>query len=186
METKYSEALEKAKVWYKELKDSGYIRVSKQLEKIFPELAESEEDRIREELIHFLVGKRIISNDLEGVDIDKTLSWLENQKSIEIVNGEDYGVDGLYAALDILKKTLGHVQGYQTDDGMLEHKAAITAVKKLNEQKPIEWSEHQHKLLNYAKSVTDDIEVKNFLESLRGMQTNDQKWSEEDEEKEEI
>lgn len=29
------------------------------------------------------------------------------------------------------------------------------------------WNEHQHKLLNYAISLTDDVEVKEFLESLR-------------------
>jgi len=29
------------------------------------------------------------------------------------------------------------------------------------------WNEHQHKLLNYAISLTDDVEVKKFLESLR-------------------
>ena len=56
------------------------------------------------------------------------------------VNGEDYGIDGLWHAQRILEKTLGSVDGYQTDDGILDHKAAITAVKKLYEQKPT-WSE---------------------------------------------
>jgi hypothetical protein len=55
-------------------------------------------------------------------------------KSVELPKGEDYGIDGLYAAVDILKKTLGKVDGYQSDDGILEHKCAITAVKKLYEQ----------------------------------------------------
>ena len=48
-------------------------------EVIFHELRENEDERIRKELIEFLVGKRIIGNDLEGVNIDKTLVWLEKQ-----------------------------------------------------------------------------------------------------------
>lgn len=50
----------------------------------------------------------------------------------------------------------------------------------LEKQKPVEWSEHQHKLLNYAISLTDDAEVKNFLESLRNKVAYAE-WSEEDE-----
>ena len=44
---------------------------------------------------------------------------------------------------------------------------ALTWLEKQGEQKHTEWSEHQHKLLNYAISMTDDAEVKCFLESLR-------------------
>lgn len=36
---------------------------------------------------------------------------------------------------EILEKTLGKVEGYQSDDGILEHKSAIATVKKLCEQK---------------------------------------------------
>ena len=49
----------------------------------------------------------------------------------EEVNGEDYGIDGLYHAQTILEKTLGKVEGYQSDDGILSHKCAIAAVKKI-------------------------------------------------------
>jgi hypothetical protein len=70
-------------------------------------------------------------------------------KSVELPKGEDYGIDGLYAAVDILKKTLGKVDGYQSDDGILEHKCAISAVKKLYEQNP--WSEEDEK--NYDISL---------------------------------
>ena len=44
--------------------------------------------------------------------------------------------------ITILEKTLGEVDGYQSDDGILEHKCAITAVrdlaKKQRKQKPVE------------------------------------------------
>lgn len=55
----------------------------------------------------------------------------ENQETVESVNGEDYGIDSLWHAQRILEKTLGYVDGYQSDDGILEHKAAIGAVKKV-------------------------------------------------------
>ena len=72
----------------------------------------------------------------------------ELKKIEEEVNGEDYGIDGLWHAQRILEETLGGVEGYQTDDGILEHKAAITAVKKLYEQKPAEWSEEDENRFN--------------------------------------
>ena len=65
----------------------------------------------------------------------------EIEQEDEEYNGEDYGIDSLYHAISILEKTLGKVEGYQTDDGILSHKCAITAVKKLYNKKPAEWSE---------------------------------------------
>lgn len=46
---------------------------------IFPELAESEDERTRKMLIEFLVENRIICNDLGGINIDKTIAWLKKQ-----------------------------------------------------------------------------------------------------------
>lgn len=69
------------------------------------------------------------------------------QKPVDLPNGEDYGIDGLYAAIDILQETLGKVEGYQTDDGILSHKCAISAVKKLYKQNPA-WSEEDEAVLD--------------------------------------
>lgn len=57
----------------------------------------------------------------------KELKEIENEE----YDGEDYGIDSLWHAKNILEKTLGEVEGYQTDDGILDHKCAITAVDKL-------------------------------------------------------
>lgn len=59
---------------------------------------------------------------------------VNEQKSVEQINGEDYGIDGLFHAVRILEKTLGKVEGYQSDDGILAHKAAIAAIKFLYRQ----------------------------------------------------
>lgn len=77
--------------------------------------------------------------------IDEKASPTYNEEDEEY-NGEDYGIDSLYHALRILEKTLGEVDGYQSDDGILEHKCAISAVKKLYEQKPAEWTEEDESM----------------------------------------
>ena len=115
----------------------------------------------------------------------------ELNKIKEEVNGEDYGIDSLYHAQRILEKTLGSVDGYQSDDGILEHKCAITAVKKLYEHKPTNWSEGDESIL---ESVIKDVMAShsnrtvegflcklNWLKSLKCMVQPKQKWSEEDE-----
>ena len=71
----------------------------------------------------------------------------ELKKIYKEVNAEDYGIDGLYHAQRILEKTLGKVEGYQTDDGILDHKAAITTIKKLYEQKSAKWSEEDAEMI---------------------------------------
>ena len=67
----------------------------------------------------------------------KELKEIENEE----YDGEDYGIDSLWHAKNILEKTLGEVEGYQTDDGILDHKCAISFINKLYKQKPAEWSE---------------------------------------------
>ena len=120
-----------------------------------------------------------------------------DQKPADLPKGENYGIDGLYNAICILEKTLGKVDGYQTDDGILEHKCAISAVKKLAKNKPA-WSEEDvynaERLLcllkneqdNYPQSSCDfqEIEgIKDWVESLkdRVQPQPKQEWSEEDE-----
>ena len=56
---------------------------------------------------------------------------IEIPEQQESSNEEYCGIDGLYHAINILEKTIGKVWGYQSDDGILDHKAAINAVKEL-------------------------------------------------------
>ena len=192
----FDEALEKAKSWYVDAQTD----FKKSLETLFPELKESEDERIRKNCIHFLElqkqhhaatfeieeciawlekksqpvndsdimtgAKKTVAlslidfldtetlgmcmsnmecEDLENAVVDSDWSKvyrymtkkLENHYELpdELAKGEDYGIDGLYHALAILKKTFGNVDGYQTDDGILSHECAISAVKDLYEHK---------------------------------------------------
>ena len=81
----------------------------------------------------------------------KELKKIEQEN--EEYNSEDYGIDGLYHAISILEKTLGKVEGYQSDDGILEHKCAITTVKKLYNKRYTAWSEEDKAMLNADKVI---------------------------------
>jgi hypothetical protein len=94
--------------------------------------------------------------------------WDAEKKELKKVedeeyNGEDYGIDSLFHAQRILEKTLGRVEGYQTDDGILSHKCAITAVKKLYEQRPAEWSKEDEEM---CQETIDWFEKKCFPYAL--------------------
>ena len=78
----------------------------------------------------------------------KELKKIESAQS-ELPNCEDYGIDSLYHAARILEKTLGEVEGYQSDDGILEHKCAIKAVNRLYKQNLV-WSEEDERYFNSA------------------------------------
>lgn len=84
----------------------------------------------------------------------------ELKKTDEEFNGEDYGIDSLFHAQRILEKTLGKVEGYQSDDGILAHKCAVTAVNKLYKQKPA-WSEEDERIY---QSIIDDTVQENQLD----------------------
>lgn len=136
------EKLEEAKRLYETANaDQKYV-----LERLFPELAESEDEKIRLKLIEAVKGDMVIGGTK---DKQLAIAWLEKQgeqKSIENINGEDYGIDGLWHAQHILERTLGKVEGYQSDDGILEHECAISAVKSMYEQKPA-WSKQDETML---------------------------------------
>lgn len=176
-EKKYKALLKQAK---EELKTCGSLDcdAAKQIFRFFPELAESDDERIRKAIIDFLWEEKIFLQDVNSsVEnnpkyrfVMDAINWLEKQgkqKPIEVVNGEDYGIDSLWHAQRILEKTLGEVEGYQTDDGLLEHKAAITAVKKLREQEPAWSDEDEERYLScLPKLGTGNIEQPDTINTM--------------------
>ena len=178
------------------------------LDKMFPELAESEDERIRGAIIDIIKSQKEQQCHIDGAIYDEMIAWLEKQgtelsvyqdalyriatilsqhedregspleqirsivvdsslsamdfekkelkkieqKTAKLPKGEDYGIDGLWHAISILTRTLGAVVGYQSDDGILEHKCAISAVKELYERKPA-WGEEDAEMIDYVASI---------------------------------
>jgi hypothetical protein len=180
----YDEAIERAK---KVLLDCT-SEEQKVVEYITPELKESDDEKMRKGIIRNL---EYLMDRAEGFvkdELKERIAWLEKQarKPTELPKGEDYGIDGLYAVIDILQNTLGKVDGYQTDDGILEHKCAISTVKKLYEKKPVAWSEEDDVNLVRAQafikntSLKDVDEIKEsvltWITSLKGRVQPQSQW----------
>lgn len=73
-EKRYKEALENASIAYKD--EDKHLKAT--LERIFPELKESEDERIRKELIAHFRNTRCVTE--EGAEkIAQWVAWLENQ-----------------------------------------------------------------------------------------------------------
>ena len=89
-----------------------------------------------------------------GLDISGNIQITDDTWSLGIDKAKPASKEQRDLLLQKMKEA-----GYEWD-------AEKKELKKI-EQKPTKWSEHQHKLLNYAISITDDTEVKCFLESLR-------------------
>lgn len=79
-EQKYEKALKVASQWHKD----GIGDVKKVVECIFPELKESEDEKIRKGLIKGLSAMRDIHNHQtfsdDAINIDDAIAWLEKQK----------------------------------------------------------------------------------------------------------
>ena len=81
----YDEALERAKAMIDDLRKGEDILAVSDLEAMFPELRESEDERIRKELINFILYKA------KGVSEEQEHSWvtyLEKQKEQKPTNSE--------------------------------------------------------------------------------------------------
>ena len=78
----YDEALERAKIWQNHLYDTNDKDYADELNYIFPELRESEDEKIRNTLIdYFDDANKADENPLQsyGIHTDKIIAWLEKQ-----------------------------------------------------------------------------------------------------------
>lgn len=175
-EEKYKQALERARKELKECVHKDCDDTTRRtaitiIHNIFPELAESEDERIRKAILQFFESQDD-NTTYSFVPKKDILTWLEKQgEKVTKINGEDYGIDGLYYAVKILEGTVGKVTGYQSDDGILEHKAAINAVKELYEKqgeqkiemikKACEWLKEE-----YPKYILEGCNGKPYILSV--------------------
>lgn len=98
----YEEALERAKTYNK---DNALINPKDVIPNIFPELQETEEKRIKEELIKYFEAIKLCYNQdtFHGFKIDNIIAWLKKQKTDIVYNensteenidkGEDINID---------------------------------------------------------------------------------------------
>lgn len=85
---RYDEALERAKSMIDDLRKGEDILAVSDLEEMFPELKESEDERIRKVLIHIVKGacnKYDMTYYYQGVEVgeEKLLAWLEKQGQVK-------------------------------------------------------------------------------------------------------
>lgn len=80
----YDKALERARKLYNSEETSADVEIA--CENIFPELAESEDERMKKAIIHILYENYTDAAVIEGVEIAEIVAWLEKQatKSVNI------------------------------------------------------------------------------------------------------
>jgi len=78
-----------------------------------------------------IVGEMCNEGDLKPSERD----WLNKLRDRVWKKPDDIS-EGLEYAVEILTRTMGNVVGYLSDDGLLEHKKAIAAVKAVAENQP--------------------------------------------------
>ena len=177
-EQKYKDALERAK----EIHNEHKAQCADIMIKIFPELKESEDERIRKELIkYFTKGKEYLS--LIPYSKDECIAWLEKQ-------GEHAKFRESIQVGD---------QVTRNQDGMLVNLSQLKRVAKPSEQGELKpaWSEEDEEMLTeiisdvkFAQDKSPDTQVNqivfeeeiNWLKSLKDRaQPRPAEWSEEDE-----
>ena len=72
----YDKALEKAKIWQEHLYDVNDKDYADELNYIFPELSESEGEKIRKDILCYFEH---YAHDIKGADLQKWVAWLEKQ-----------------------------------------------------------------------------------------------------------
>lgn len=162
---KYKKALERAKDFMNGEVHYALRRGENIMCWIFPELRESEDERIRKWLIRDIKQSLDdgVYND-ESIDSAKeALAWLEKQ-------GDSHKPTWSEEDERMIESIIRHLESqknYQTNTTNIEQ--CQDWLKSLKPQK-LEWSEEDKKLLNDAISLADecdDIELRDWLKSLR-------------------
>lgn len=161
-ERKYKEAFNMAVLEHKS--DNEAVRES--IERIFPQLKESDDEKIRKELISYF--KQFANEELRGVNISDWIAWLQKQKTSEEAlqylreNHSPSEMSDFQAAMNIAVAK-AYDKGY--NDGLEKH----------GEHNPA-WSEEDEKqfsfccaaieLSNYSSDEYRNYAI-SFLESLK-------------------
>lgn len=197
----YDEALERAKILYNDKNEFGYANAESVLEEVFPLLKESEDERIRKELIEHCRNTRCVTE--EGAErIAKWISWLEKQEGCEYIKKDwlehikqswykEGFIDGKYSNKTPKEWTINDattlnelIDFLENGTAKLQHdltkyanwlKIQFTPFEKQGEQKPA-WSEEDermYKAISIALSLKD---AKGYLKSWYTTPEEADKW----------
>lgn len=148
-EKKYNELVERIK----EFHEVGNAHTKAQMEIILPELAESENEKIRKEMIDYF--SQFKEDGIRGVDITPWIAYLERQKNILqekaqniTTNMLEDRIEGIqHELIEFLSNTVdaSWVDIIESADSYAERIKNI--IEKQKEQKPAEWSEEDETAL---------------------------------------
>lgn len=153
-EKAYQEALERARKIHN---DTDFDYEKGMMEEIFPELKESEDERIRKALIRF--HKSTI--DVDGIKGEDIIAWLEKQGTKEL-DPRYENLEELLAADDIYQMSMNDAMVNEAKEKAAKALSELSIGKllgfeKQGEQKPIEWSKEDERI--YC-SILADIRTK--------------------------
>ena len=195
---RYDEAIEISKKW-RNAPNVNKIPTfaNRVIEEIFPELKESEDERIRKELIVWLKN-----SEGQTLPIDRynaALAWLEKQgeqKPQRMISAE--AKEAMYAQPAWseedefeLECVLGHLRNYLHEDSYIHYEDWLKSLKdRVQPQPNQEWSEEDEKI---AKTIINEFEQSSEWYCANGLTKEDciawvnkqmhTKWSEEDKKK---
>ena len=155
----YDKALEKARKLYNSEETSADVEIA--CENIFPELKESEEEKIRKELIHYFTeGIEFLS--LCSVSREQILAWLEKHGEPMEINPNEFDtrLQALIGKFDSLPKeeligSLSFWMNVVQNDGTYKPDE-----EKQNEQKHA-WSEEDEEIIECLNNCLDKLEEEN-------------------------
>ena len=173
---------------------------------VIPELAESEDERIRKWLIHEIEAIYVTDGIVKNENADKALAWLEKQKEHQFcsdapkeksVGGDFYSSHKDKNLDDIAQEYVDGVRKYNPEPTWDLMQTAVCYGYHLaeNEQKPAEWSKEEkdkfnsiERLIvnanahgNYLIGDKEAIDLQHFIRSIVKPTTNLAEWNKEDE-----
>lgn len=133
------EAIRRIKAWNLDSDDMEVLAAA------IPELAESEDEKIRKRLIEYFEGFRMGNVEVrwEGLIVQEVLAWLEKQKE-RVVDSSKTSADederireAIESTIRVYGKTQGEwIGGYDMDTLVVHLREAFSTLEKQKEQKP--------------------------------------------------
>ena len=175
-EQKYKEALERAKEVYNSYKLFGQYTFMNEFETIFPELSESEDERIRKDIVaHYrLMKEKALLDNQEETDgivrtCDSALAWLEKQKetsinwmkSDNVKNPEKPYIDkvGMFYTTDGRMCYASEIEKQRDENAKdsFERGIKVGMIRQQKKQKPIKWTDLTWKDIVELEGIINNV-----------------------------